>query len=625
MLGQSHIRPQHTLKILSEMPGLNPEAARSLLDPADKQNVPKAVSLIQQLMSLRMDSADHNTNLGIKPSEYNCYKLLEFMGQFLGAFTRPFIDVTMSLSDQLTSIAIYAHVAMILWQENKTSCMTSQLYADSQAVVKNLFFTIARLQVINPNHKFYLIHEGSDRLENLFADVRTLDHGRNFDSRQLTEKMSIATLIHATYERNPDLDRGHRRLNLKGAMGVDHVNPKTWEGNTCVGSVDLQQVWISGQERASEMVHKYLGQEISQKYKFSEIFSLGSECDLLRPSGPDQWVGYDETHIQKPPQINQPVPVSIIPNPTSFLTSQTTTKMPVTPPCTTPLSNTIVEHGSGMSSDDEDGEILIEDEDTIEDYLPDTVDERGTEETHQRRPHTLSVNGRDVSIDSLVSSLSTKHWKRVTMRTLRVQERTIEHFTSSSLKFWLDADDADNNTMMKIGDLCAFLAQVNDQVALAVLEVTGFRNFDSSFSTGAVKYSDMAEPGSQIRVAGQICHLLPSELVKGGWESSQQFVPLVRGSGISSRAQYTIEVASVLVYPLSPGIVTHSAAIPHERLRWLLHETHLDEKLNHLWDLMGLDNTNSVHTFQSLPTIPESNLFPYRSSDGMFIHSTMAP
>ena len=74
------------------------------------------------------------------------------------------------------------------------------------------------------------MHEGTNRLERVFGDTQTLDHARNFDAQQLPEKLSIATLLNSAMECNPDLDKGHRRLSLHNTMGIDHVNPKSWEG-----------------------------------------------------------------------------------------------------------------------------------------------------------------------------------------------------------------------------------------------------------------------------------------------------------------------------------------------------------------------------------------------------------
>jgi hypothetical protein len=112
--------------------------------------------------------------------------------------------------------------------------------------VKNIFLTVARLQVIDRELHFYLLMEGTDRLENLFCECRTQDHSRNVDIEQLGQKLSVVTLINSTFERNPDLNRGHRKLKLQDAIGIDRINPRSWEGNTCVGNCNVQTAWDSG-------------------------------------------------------------------------------------------------------------------------------------------------------------------------------------------------------------------------------------------------------------------------------------------------------------------------------------------------------------------------------------------
>ena len=136
----------------------------------------------------------------------------------------------MTLSEQVKCLATYSFLAAGAQIKQGTSCVTGALYADSQTTVKNIIFTIAWLQEIDSDLEFYILHEDTDHLERVFKDTQTLDHARNFDAQQLAEKLSIATLINSAMERNPDLDKGHRCLSLHNTMGIDHVNPKSWEG-----------------------------------------------------------------------------------------------------------------------------------------------------------------------------------------------------------------------------------------------------------------------------------------------------------------------------------------------------------------------------------------------------------
>ena len=205
---------------------------------------------------------------------------ITFVADMFGYFLQPFISVNMSLSEQLECLATYAFLAAGVQIEHGTACMTGALYADSQATVKNIIFTIARLQTIDQTLGLYILHEGTDRLEGVFGDCRTLDHARNFDAQQLPEKLSLSTLINSVMERNPDLVRGHRRLSLRNAMGIDHINPKSWQGNVCVGDVNLREEWNKGRKRAEKILQNFYKHEFNFEQQFSS-----PQHDLLRPTG----------------------------------------------------------------------------------------------------------------------------------------------------------------------------------------------------------------------------------------------------------------------------------------------------------------------------------------------------
>jgi hypothetical protein len=60
----------------------------------------------------------------------------------LGYFLQPFISVNMTLSEQVKCLATYLFLAAGTQIKHGTACMTGALYADSQATVKNIIFTI---------------------------------------------------------------------------------------------------------------------------------------------------------------------------------------------------------------------------------------------------------------------------------------------------------------------------------------------------------------------------------------------------------------------------------------------------------------------------------------------------
>jgi hypothetical protein len=230
LVNDTNIYPGDVLENLVAM-GKHVSDAKELLNPSDKQNVPKAVRLLQSLKKLE------NVPLPPLPANAQCRHKVIFMGRVFSYFLNPFIQTTMDLSSQIRSLSTYAHVTAAMYLKHKLDFLTGALYADSQAIVKNITFTIAKLQLIDGKIKYYIILEGSDRLEGIFSNVRTQDHNRNADVLQFGQKLSTAAEVNATFERHPDLDRGHRQLALQDAEGIDHVNPASWKGNVEVGHV----------------------------------------------------------------------------------------------------------------------------------------------------------------------------------------------------------------------------------------------------------------------------------------------------------------------------------------------------------------------------------------------------
>ncbi|KAF9779440.1 hypothetical protein BJ322DRAFT_1113248 [Thelephora terrestris] len=249
LIDKSIVNKNHLLSHLIKLPYIDPSSVEALIDPADKQNVPKAVTLIQSLDQLKsLDITKYN------PSQTNEHNSLIAVGKVFSSFMNPFTDINMSLSDQLTSLSKYAHTTSIIYSKHSTDFMTSALYADSQAVVKDIYFCVAKQKILDPQADFYIIHCGTDRLEMDFCLARTQTHHRNFDILDLTGKLATSSLIDAIYARNPELDAGSRRLNISHSVGIDHVNPKSWIGDVGVDKVSLQLCWEEGRKQAINLL-----------------------------------------------------------------------------------------------------------------------------------------------------------------------------------------------------------------------------------------------------------------------------------------------------------------------------------------------------------------------------------
>ncbi|THH26610.1 hypothetical protein EUX98_g7582 [Antrodiella citrinella] len=421
---------------LQTITGVTPETAMQLLDPADKQNVPKAVNLVQHMLMLEAQP------LPLLPGKEHRRKQLSLFAKIVGSFTLPFIITDMSLSQQIRSLAKYAYAAAAMWIKHGTGFMTGALYADSQAIVKNIIFCILRLQEIDPELELFIMHEGTDRLEGLFSDCRTQDHNVNFDILQLTEKLSTAAIIDRIMERNPDLDRGHRRLDLKGAMGVDRVNPHSWRGDVHVGRVELAAELSAARDEANELLVSYLGADA--RCDFVALFAKPNH-DLLRPEG--EYVGVHLTEDDR----------------------RTEDPEPTIPDIEKPLE------GDSDKTDEADDDLhddLPEGMD-IDDFLPDTMDAMDRGEDSDNMKQVIMVEGKKYLKASVVSSLlSSKRARKVTMRPLRVRGVTLEELHSGRNN--LNSVDIAGDDHIKSGDTASTLVRVEEQLCLAIVEVVAF-------------------------------------------------------------------------------------------------------------------------------------------------------
>ncbi|KAJ7362430.1 hypothetical protein DFH08DRAFT_799463 [Mycena albidolilacea] len=341
VINDTLIRAPDIVDNLSILETLSKEKAAGLLDPGDKQNVPKAILLIQELSNLK------NLSMPLNPIQ---------------SPHEPF-------------------------------------RTDSQAVVKNIIITIARMQLLNPNLKFYILLEGTDRLEVVFGDTRTLDHARNFDIEQLGQKLRLGTLINAALQRNPDLDRGHRRLKLDGALGIDHANPKSWIGDVRVGNVNLLICWNLGQEAANKILVKFFGPDAC--INFTQIFSEDKR-DLLRPDGEYVGTSFCEDD-QRSEMDNENFP---------------TPDIPVMPMATAVAANTIIPDPDDSDNDENDETELGLD---FDDFLPNTLEELDQEQEPLIFSKSLvAEDGKEYMKSSIVATLSSNRSRKATTRTLRV-------------------------------------------------------------------------------------------------------------------------------------------------------------------------------------------------------------
>ncbi|KAF8597995.1 hypothetical protein BDV93DRAFT_595589, partial [Ceratobasidium sp. AG-I] len=134
------ITPQMLAKCLRALDDLSDARIISLFDGTDPQNVPKANTLLSCLYRASQLPA-FASRVENKP--------LVLLGELVGSFARPFTDPTMTLNEQISSLAKCAHILFALYRIDGTKFLPGQLFYDIQTSIKNAIFCVAKTQLVD--------------------------------------------------------------------------------------------------------------------------------------------------------------------------------------------------------------------------------------------------------------------------------------------------------------------------------------------------------------------------------------------------------------------------------------------------------------------------------------------
>jgi hypothetical protein len=247
----------------------------NLLHPSDAQNVSRAVKLLLCIVEIRTIDKD-----SLDPSEEAEFEALCLLGEMFEALLQPFINPSLSLSQQLTSLVTFAHISCGLYLQNNTSFMSNQLYGDLQAMVKAAILMVAQTYVLDPRLDVLLCLLGDNPIETLFGRTRMIGgHSPNCSVSELWTRFCSAMNLDNVFDHHPELEREPRRLKLVRARDADHVGPTQWRGEISADSCDIDACYNKAVQMAEEILRKH-----SVPISFADHFQK-KDTDLLRPMG----------------------------------------------------------------------------------------------------------------------------------------------------------------------------------------------------------------------------------------------------------------------------------------------------------------------------------------------------
>lgn len=590
-VGDTQVTTSDILDSLLQLENMTPQKAEILLNPADKQNVPKAVNLLQSLFEL-----GGKKDIIATPTLVQRVKKVFFISNVLSYFLFPFIKVELCLGEQLRSLSTYAHLITALVRKHKSAFITNALIFDSQSIVKSIFYTAARLQGVDPTLKYFILFEGTDRLEGVFSHARTQDHAWNFDVLQLAQKLCIGAEINAIFEKYPELDRGHYRRNLVGTHGVDHINPKSWIGDVVIDNVDIHAEYLEGRRIANQILQDQFKSDpvLDWDLLFSE-----PQIDHLRPTGTGKYIG---TRTSSDDQVE--------------LEEEEDDDLEILT--------------GGLFAQETDDEF----EDARENCLRSDVDLDGEQGTDQipgelnpaaepKSQHYLLDNGKKLYKPTIIARMlqSLSSARKTTHRPSRAQGVALENLVKrqfQSRNHAADEDTSDDGSKLKAGDLGAILTKASNQICLSVAEILNFRQGVSKMNLGFIEYDDLEAQGPRsVTLATQILKLAPKTIkVDSGdeiliWQWTKEYIQTQQSKDQSiTQRNFGIRIPGSIFHPLGPMIVNDDGGNP----TWGLTDSYLKEILDQAWAELDPEGDDILATIKLLPEITGDGV-PYRLGD----------
>ncbi|GLB43863.1 hypothetical protein LshimejAT787_1500470 [Lyophyllum shimeji] len=626
MVGRTIVNFETLYRHLCRNTALSVEAVELLMKPEDSQDVPRAIDFVNAV-----DSISTLPTEGCDPGELQEVQVINVIGEMFTAFMHPFIQPEMNLTEQVTSLSKYVHIAFALFRDFRVNLMPNQLYGDTQTTVKNVMFCIAKQQEMDGSQPFYLFNTGDDHLEVLFGYSRMQGgHNPNFSFKQFMERIGAAMDLDAVFGRNPLLFAGHRRLKVTRTAKRDHLNAESWHGNAVANSVDLGSAWLKGREQALTTL-----KTINIFPNFDALFDRDRKLDMLKPFGDGKYPGVStdvDRSLEPILPIAQEDPldsssIEIFSADSDEVNERVSDHSTLEPQLNLPHPEPVSE------------EPALDDDFTLEEHLDELAGSPPTtdSENHSAPNAWLEHSRRKVHKSSICRLVITPDWIRKSHeRTFRVRGYT----TDSKPRRFNSEDSVLKADAFLVGDVFGTLVRCGKVVALAVLKCIALE--EKGVRVERVKCQSLPHDAAGIKLLGQILdiRMVPAdpdgtsgeielpyiEPETHDWLWNGSFVKLdldqTNPSPIGKAARKTValKLSSIACTPLNPRIVkashrfhpTDTPELNTAGLTWEFSNGELTLLAEKLWETVK----DSKLGLSPLPVFRANSSFPYRSNDG---------
>ena len=554
----------------------------TLLAPNDKQDVVLMIKLLNSISRLPAASATD------PPLTKATRRVLILLGRVYHHLLIAYMDIQLSLHDQLVHLSAAAHLILSIYHTDKGDFIPVQTFFDVMSMIKNVYFCVAKTQVDNPTGFFWIILLGTDGLEKIFGKVRTMvGNDTNADQLQLTNRIDGAVQCVKILEIHPEWGGQSRRLNIKPlpsdaadvSSKYDHINPKSWKGDVRVQNVVLGGSWSAGLRVAeTELAEAHFHSP------FNDMKNKGG-YDILCPFGDGKMVLVDghlstgERDETEEERDNAPVAASVEAEPSN-----------------------IANRANPQAEDDG------------EDIDPDMDDVTGTAElpesqTTQVQEAWISIDNKNekkvhkASILRMYSSPLTIADSKDRLKRVRGFSQYNESNSGSEAFLLPSLPSSPDEEIVCVLDPALTLVRCNNKVFLAVFQVSGIRIGTADVQSLPSRF--LSEPN--VYIHGQVMKL---GLIDGTPEPDQP--DWEWNGGFETRSSFR-DIEGRWVELIDPQMQLAS------RGRNVGEDTYVFQTPD-LRSVSAMLYERVINETHRLPSITLSDSFPYRSSTGRYFN-----
>ncbi|KAI5994112.1 hypothetical protein F5J12DRAFT_726460, partial [Pisolithus orientalis] len=630
-----HINAKFLLRYLTWLEDCDNVKAQKLLYPDDPQDVPCAVELIKAITQLgQINPTQAPYAQPGYPPDVNAimdFEVLSMLGNLLHHLLEPFTNTMLSLTEQVMHLSAFAHLLFALYHAHQCAFMPDQLYYDTQTMVKNAIFCIAKQQQLDASFPFYLPDVGDDAIELLFAFLWMCGgHNSAINYKQAIDHLCAVRDVGSIYACNLDLSHGHHRLNFSHSEHVNHINHQMWNGDLTSHNCNLPSAWTHGHAIALGLLTDSTLDP--DDYAFDTLFT-NSDVDLLSVFGHRRYPGINDDGDD----IDGDDPSSITPAPT------TTTTIERSNPCEAQIEVDLEEvHGDEVEEAEEVSEDVPSFEDKLEDEIGDpTLLVKNGDSSLLSPPSGpgiwpldyLFVNSKYVHKSMVCCVLFNGNFTPKSHdHLLRVRGYTAVNKPMESVSLLSDSTAACASFI--VGNPYLTLIHFHDNAThLALLRSTAIH--ENGISRSDINFDTLLSVAGKVKITGEILTLLVSPLTpdddcfwiwNGVYLKASSPLP---GSNVSTQKVVEMTTLGALIHLVNPSIVTAANYLPSEHLAevnshgitWAISNNTLEVAVNVLWKWI----VDSKLAVSNITLMQISNLSFLYSMNGEIIQEYYIP